>query len=59
MSIEFLDEVTNLESVSTRVEEHADAHPTAAEALIAIAAQIRSIAALLALLVTTKLQKIQ
>ena len=59
MSIELLNEVTNLESVSTRVEEQADAHPKAAEALIAIAAQIRSIAALLALLVTTKLKKTQ
>lgn len=60
MSIEsILKEVSNLEEVSMRVEGHADAHPKQAEALIAIAAQIRSVATLLGVLVATKMQKIQ
>ena len=52
-----LDEVDQLHSVGTRLEGLADLHPRVSEALITIAANVRSTATLLAVLVATKLHK--
>ena len=49
-----LDEVSNLESVSTRLEELAEDHPSVAEPLVSVAASVRNNAVLLAVLVATK-----
>ena len=50
-----LDEVDQLQNVSTRLEGLADQHPPVTEALITIAGSVRSVATLLAVLVATKL----
>ena len=50
-----LDEVDQLQNVSTRLEGLADQHPPVTEALITIAGNVRSVATLLAVLVATKL----
>lgn len=51
-----LDEVDQLQNVSTRLEGLADQHPPVSEALIMIAGNVRSTATVLAVLVATKLQ---
>jgi hypothetical protein len=50
-----LDEVDELQSVSTRLEGLAEHHPPLTEALITIAGNVRSTATVLAVLVATKL----
>jgi hypothetical protein len=50
-----LDEVDQLQKVSTRLEGLADQHPPVTEALITIAGNVRSVATALALLVAIKL----
>jgi hypothetical protein len=49
-----LDEVNQLQNVSTRLEGLAEQHPPVAEALITIAGSVRGTATLLAVLVATK-----
>jgi hypothetical protein len=50
-----LNEVDQLHGVSTRLEGLAGQHPPASEALITIAANVRSTATILAVVVATKL----
>ena len=49
-----LDEVDQLQSVSTRLEGLAEQHPPVSEALVTIAGNVRSTATILAVLVATK-----
>jgi hypothetical protein len=51
-----LDEVDQLQNVSTRLEGLAEHHPHVTEALITIAGNVRSTATVLAVLVATTLQ---
>jgi len=50
-----LDEVEQLHSVSTRLEELAGLHPPVSDALLKIAGNVRSTATILAVLVATRL----
>ncbi|HXO38526.1 MAG TPA: hypothetical protein VN872_07805 [Candidatus Acidoferrum sp.] len=50
-----LDEVDQLHSVGTRLEELAELHPPVSDALIRIAGNVRRTATILAVLVATKL----
>ena len=50
-----LDEVEHLNGVSGRLEGLAEQHPRATEAILTIAASVRNVAALLTVLVATKL----
>ena len=50
-----VDEVDQLHSVGTRLEELAELHPPVSDALIRIAGNVRSTATILAVLVATKL----
>jgi hypothetical protein len=50
-----LDEVTQLHSVSTRLERLAELHLPVSDALLSIAGNVRSTATILAVLVATKL----
>jgi hypothetical protein len=50
-----LDEVEHLNGVSGRLEGLAEQHPRATEAILTIAASVRNVASLLAVLVATKL----
>ena len=50
-----LDEVDQLRNISTRLEGLADHHPPMSDALIKIAGNVRSTAAILAVVVATKL----
>jgi hypothetical protein len=50
-----LDEVDQLHNVSSRLEGLAEQYPTVLEALLTIAGNVRSTAAILAILVATKL----
>ena len=50
-----LDEVDQLQNVSTRLEGLADQHPPVSEGLMTIAGNVRSTATVLAVLVATKL----
>ena len=52
-----LDEVDQLQNVSTRLEGLADQHVAITEALMTIAGSVRSTATLLAVLVATKFPK--
>jgi hypothetical protein len=52
-----LDEVDQLQSVSTRLEGLAEQHPPVSEALVTIAGNVRSTATILAVLVATKRPK--
>ena len=52
-----LDEVEQLQSVSTRLEGLAEQHPPVSEALVTIAGNVRSTATILAVLVATKRPK--
>ena len=52
-----LDEVDQLQNVSTRLEGLAEQHPTVSEALVTIAGNVRSTATILAVLVATKRPK--
>lgn len=52
-----LDEVGHLNNVGTRLEGLADRNPPVSEALLSIAANIRNIATVLAILVATKRPK--
>lgn len=54
-STEILQEAQNLHGVSTRLDSIAELHPTITEALLVIAGNVRSIAALLEVLVVTKM----
>ena len=49
-----LDEVEQLQSVSTRLEGLAEQHPPVSEALITIAGSVRNTATVLAVLVATR-----
>ena len=49
-----LDEVDQLQSVSTRLEGLAEDHPPVSEALVIIAGSVRNTATILAVLVATK-----
>jgi len=49
-----LDEVDQLQSVSTRLEGLAEHHPPVSEALVMIAGSVRNTATVLAVLVATK-----
>jgi hypothetical protein len=51
-----LDEVEHLNGVGTRLEGLADEHTVATQELLTIAGSVRSVATMLALLVTTKLR---
>ena len=51
-----MDEVEQLHSVGTRLEGLAEAHPTVVTELLSIAGNVRSVATVLAFLVTTKLK---
>jgi hypothetical protein len=53
-----LDEVDQLQSVSTRLEGLAEQHPPVSEALVTIAGNVRSTATILAVLVATKRPKL-
>ena len=50
-----LNEAEHLNGVSTRLDTLADEHPVATEEILTIAGNVRSLAALLAVLVATKL----
>ena len=50
-----LNEIEHLHGVSTRLERLADEHPVAAEELLTIASNVRSVATILSILVETKL----
>jgi hypothetical protein len=52
-----LDEVDQLQSVSTRLEGLAEHHPPVSEALVIIAGSVRNTATILAVLVATKFPK--
>ncbi len=52
-----LNEVDQLHSVSQRLEELAEQHPTVSKALMTIAGSIRNTATILAVLVATKTPK--
>jgi hypothetical protein len=52
-----LDEVDQLQSVSTRLEGLAEDHPPVSEALVIIAGSVRNTATVLAVLVATKFPK--
>jgi hypothetical protein len=52
-----LDEVDQLHSVSARLEGLAELHPPVSDALLRIAGNVRSTAALLAVVVATKLHR--
>ena len=52
-----LDEVDQLQSVSTRLEGLAEDHPPVSEALVIIAGSVRNTATILAVLVATKFPK--
>ena len=52
-----LDEVDQLQSVSTRLEGLAEHHPPVSEALVIIAGNVRNTATILAVLVATKFPK--
>jgi hypothetical protein len=53
-----LEEVDQLQSVSTRLEGLAEQHPPVSEALVTIAGNVRSTATILAVLVATKRPKL-
>jgi hypothetical protein len=53
-----LDEVEQLHSVSSRLEGLAEEHPTVLDAILTVAESIRGAATILAVLVATKLQRL-
>jgi hypothetical protein len=53
-----LDEVEQLHSVSSRLEGLAEQHPPVLEAILTIAGNVRGAATVLAVLVATKLQRV-
>ena len=53
-----LNEVEQLHSVSSRLEGLATEHPTVLDAILTVAESVRSAATILAVLVTTKLQRL-
>jgi hypothetical protein len=53
-----LEQVTQLNNVGTRLEDLAEQHPPISEALMRIAGSIRSTASLLAVVVATKVRRI-